>query len=327
MGAVQFLLIAALILNLFGSWCIGMGHLMLTVFQQAMRPGFSASELIHLFRYSVLRGVSGIAMGGLALLAVAVLGQLLVTGFGISTKKLAPDFNRLNPIGKLKGMVRNNLTNAGQAIVLIPVFLYIVYRISSDNLALYLTLPHMRTTEAIFQVGLLVKSLVWKAGMLFLVIGVADFAFEKSRYKRNLRMSKQEIKDEVKETEGNLEMKNRIKRLIRSLGRRRMLKDVKRATAVIVNPTHYAVALLYESDSKTAPLIVAKGKNYLALKIRSEATQHGVPIVENPPLAQSLYASVEVGQEIPVQLYRAVAEVLAHVYKLMQSYKAPKTRP
>lgn len=327
LGSLQFLVAIALISRSFAEWCMEMGHLMVTVFRQAMTPGLNAAAIVYLFRYAVLRAVSGIALGGLALLALAILGQLLVTGFGISSKKLAPDFNKLNPISKLQGMVRNNLTNAGQAVVLVPLFLYVVFRISWDNLNLYLVLPHMRTTEAIVQMGLLVKALLWKAGTLFLVVGVVDFAFERSRYTRNLRMSKQDIKDELKETEGNLEMKHRIKRLIRSLGRRRMLKDVKRATAVVVNPTHYAVALCYEADSKAAPLVVAKGKNYLALRIRAVATEHGVPIVENPPLAQSLYASVEVGQEIPVQLYRAVAEVLAHVYKLMQSYRPTQPRP
>jgi flagellar biosynthetic protein FlhB len=326
LGAFQFLIVVALISRSFGDWCTSMARIMVTLFRRSMMPGLNAADIIHLFRQAVLNAVSGIAIGALALLALAVLGQLLVTGFGISSKKLAPDLNKLNPVAKLQGMFRNNFMNAGQALVLIPLFLYVVFRISWDNLHLYLILPHMPTTAAIVQIGLLVKSLMWKAGTLFLVVGVVDFAFEKNRYTRNLRMSKQDIKDEVKETEGNVEMKNRIKRLIRSMGRRRMLKDVKTATAVIVNPTHYAVALRYEADSKSAPLVVAKGKNYLALKIRAAATEHGIAIVENPPLAQSLYASVEVGQEIPVHLYRAVAEVLAHVYKLMQSYRPSHLR-
>ena len=130
-------------------------------------------------------------------------------------------------------------------------------------------------------------------------------------------MSKQEIRDEVKETEGNPQMKARIRRIQRDRLRHKMMKEVPTATAVIVNPTHYAVALRYALDSMATPVVVAKGKNYLALRIRQRAMEHQVPIIENPPLAQALYRSVDVGQEIPAHLYRAVAEILAYVYKLM----------
>lgn len=130
-------------------------------------------------------------------------------------------------------------------------------------------------------------------------------------------MSKQDIRDEMKEVEGNPQIKARVRRLQRDLVRRQMMKEVPTATAVVVNPTHYAVAIRYRMDSMTAPVVVAKGKNYLALRIRQLATDHEVPIVENPPLAQALYKTAEVGQEIPAHLYRAVAEILAYIYKLM----------
>ena len=134
---------------------------------------------------------------------------------------------------------------------------------------------------------------------------------------RNLRMSKQEIRDEAKEGEANPEVKAKIRRLRRDLLRGKMMRDVPTATAVIVNPTHYAVAIKYDINGVAPPLVVAKGKNYLALRIRQKAIEHEIPIVENPPLAQVLYKSVEVGQEIPAHLYRAVAEVLAYIYRLM----------
>ena len=130
-------------------------------------------------------------------------------------------------------------------------------------------------------------------------------------------MSKQEIKEEMKELEGNPQMKARVRRLQRDRARRNMMKEIPTATAVVVNPTHYAVAIRYRVEDMAAPLVVAKGKNYLAARIRQRAIEHQVPIVENPPLAQALYKSVEVGQEIPPHLYRAVAEILAYVFKLM----------
>ena len=126
-----------------------------------------------------------------------------------------------------------------------------------------------------------------------------DLFRQKRRYQQDLKMSKQEIRDEFKEMEGNPLMKQRIRRLRRDMARRRMMHEVPTATAVIVNPTHYAVALKYDMDSPGAPMVVAKGKNYLALRIRQKAIDHQVPLIENPPLAQALYKSVDVGQEIP----------------------------
>ena len=130
-------------------------------------------------------------------------------------------------------------------------------------------------------------------------------------------MSKQEIKEEMKELEGNPQMKARVRRLQRDRARRNMMKEIPTATAVVVNPTHYAVAIRYRMEDMAAPAVVAKGKNYLALRIRAKAIEHQVPIIENPPLAQALYKSVEPGQEIPPHLYRAVAEILAYIFKLM----------
>ena len=129
-------------------------------------------------------------------------------------------------------------------------------------------------------------------------------------------MSKQEVRDEVKESEGNPQIKMRVRKLQRDLLRRNMMKEIEKATAVIVNPTHYAVAIRYRSSAMAAPTVVAKGKNYLALRIRQIAGEHMVPIIENPPLARALYKSAEVGQEIPADFYRAIAEILAYIYKL-----------
>jgi flagellar biosynthetic protein FlhB len=130
-------------------------------------------------------------------------------------------------------------------------------------------------------------------------------------------MSKQEVKDEHKESEGNPQIKAKIRALRRDQARKRMMKAVPTASAVIVNPTHFAVAIKYEPDSMAAPVVVAKGKNYLAQRIRKLAVENQVPLIENPPLARALYKSVDVGQEIPAHLYRAVAEILAYIFKIM----------
>jgi flagellar biosynthesis protein FlhB len=159
--------------------------------------------------------------------------------------------------------------------------------------------------------------LFWKASGVFLVFGSVDLFRQMRRHKKDLRMSKQDIREEMKEVEGNPQMKARIRRLQRDNARRQMMKAVPKATAVVVNPTHFAVAIRYSLEEMAAPTVVAKGKNYMALRIRQIAVENQVPIVENPPLAQALYKSVDVGQEIPAHLYRAVAEILAYIFKLM----------
>jgi flagellar biosynthesis protein FlhB len=321
LGGLQFLLAVILITSFFSQWVTGIAHLMLGMFRRAAAGELNASELIYLARQCLISGIGGLAVAGLGIVATVILSQLLLTSFGVSVQKLAPDFNKLNPVSKIKNMASANFTTFSQAVLLIPFFLYLTYRISLQNLDLYLSFPHISVTSGVVAAGGLIESLLWKAAASFLVLGLLDLAWERQRFTRNLRMSKQEIKEETKETEGNMEMKGRIKRLMRARGRQRMLQDVRTATAVIVNPTHYAVAILYEAESRRAPLVVAKGKNGLALRIRAVANECNIPIIENPPLARGLYDSVRVGQEIPVQLYRAVAEVLAHIYKLMDSYR------
>ena len=153
--------------------------------------------------------------------------------------------------------------------------------------------------------------------VVLIVFGVIDFVRQRSKFNKNLRMTKQEIKDEVKDAEGNIQMKLRIRRLQREAMRRNMIKAVQKASVVIVNPTHYAIAIHYEMGTRTVPTVVAKGKNFLAQIIRERAQQHDIPIVENKPLAQALYQAVNVGDEIPQALYRAVAEVLGQIYRVL----------
>ena len=167
-----------------------------------------------------------------------------------------------------------------------------------------------------------IESLLCKlAGVLFLFCAV-DLLRTRLKYARDLRMSKQEIKDEQKESEGNPQIKGHIRRLRRDMVRKQMMKNVAKATVVVVNPTHYAVAIRYDMEAMASPQVVAKGRNYLAMRIRQRAVENAVPIVENPPLARALYKSVEVGQEIPANFYRAVAEVLAYIFKMMNQSRA-----
>ena len=257
-------------------------------------------------------------LAGLAVALAALAFRLVTTQFGFSLKKLTPDLGRLNPAAKLRELPRQNLPALLQAVVLLPLFLWAVYVVARDHLEAFLALPLGSVEGGFAMLARSLMTLLWKAAGVFLVFGVVDLYRQFQRHRRDLRMSKQEIKDELKEMEGNPQMKARIRRIQRDRARRHMMKEVPKATAVIVNPTHFAVAIRYQLDSMAAPLVVAKGKNYLALRIREIARENQVPIIENPPLAQALYHSVEVGQEIPPHLYRAVAEILAYIFKLMK---------
>jgi flagellar biosynthetic protein FlhB len=243
--------------------------------------------------------------------------QLASTGFSFSLNRLTPKPANFNVLSKLKAAPQKGMVSAIQAIAVVTVFAATLYWIVAKSGERLLMVP-----LSSFQVGLetmrsLSMDLLWKASALFLLFGFIDFFRQKRKFAKEMRMSKQDIRDELKESEGNPQTKMRIRKLQRDVRRRRMMDEVKTATAVIVNPTHYAVAIRYHHDSMDAPLVVAKGKNYLALRIRARALEFDIPLIENPPLAQALYKSVEVGQTIPPHLYRAVAEILAYIYRLM----------
>ncbi len=312
--AVQFLVFVALLEAWGGQW---FGELR-SIMRQTLAAAFSGRpEVVELSRQLLVRLLRLLAPAAGVLLLATLAMQLISTQLGVSLKKLAPNLNRLNPLSRIKELPRQNLPALARAMVMLPLFGLAVYGVIRDNLFTYMALPFQGAESGFRQACGSLGTLLWKASGVFLIFGLVDLLRQRSRYRKDLRMSKQEIRDESKETEGNPQMKARIRRLARERLRHSMMKEVPHATAVIVNPTHYAVALRYALDSMATPVVVAKGKNYLAQRIRQRAMEHQVPIIENPPLAQALYRSVEVGQEIPAHLYRAVAEILAYVYKLM----------
>ncbi len=253
---------------------------------------------------------------GAVIAAITLATQLALTRLGFATSRLAPDLSRLNPAGRLKQMPQQNLQQFFQSLFLLPLFCLAVYMVARQSLEQFLRLPRAGLESALRMIAGSLESLLWQAAGLFLLIGVIDLIRQRRRWMAQLRMSKQDLREEHKEAEGDPHIKMRLRQLRRALLRRNMMKAVDTATAVIVNPTHFAVALRYTPDSMHAPKVVAKGKNYLALRIRDRAIRNQVPIVENPPLAQALYKSAHVGQDIPMHLYRAVAEVLAYIYRL-----------
>jgi flagellar biosynthesis protein FlhB len=316
-GALQFMVFLALLGAGGAAWFAAFRQSTRRLFLLAFAPEISREDLTHVAWQLAWKHFFPLALGGLAV-ALATLGfRLLTTRFGLSLKKLGPDMARLNPLTKIKELARQNLPTLLQSVILLPIFLWAVYAIARDKMESFLALPLESVSFGWTFLGGSLMELAWKASGVFLVFGCVDLFRQMRRYRQDLRMSKQDIRDEVKDIEGNPQMKAKIRRLRRDRLRRNMMKDVPKATAVVVNPTHFAVAIRYQVDSMAAPLVIAKGKNYLALRIRQLAIEHQIPIIENPPLAQALYKSVDVGQEIPPHLYRAVAEILAYIYKLM----------
>lgn len=261
----------------------------------------------------------GVVLAFASIAAMAAV-QMTISRFGIATQKLVPEISRLSPAAKLRNLPSQNLSSFAQAVILVPVFTWVIFVIFRDNGVSFLTLPLMSVASGITTVTESLMTLLWRGSWLFLLFGVADAFRQNSQYKKQLRMTKQEVREEAKDISGNPIVKQRIRRILREMARQRMMTAVPKATAVIVNPTHYAVAIQYEGKGNAAPKVVAKGRNVLAARIRILAQQHEVPIIENPPLAQAIYRTVKVDQEIPVELYRAVAEVLAYVFRTAQRF-------
>jgi flagellar biosynthetic protein FlhB len=316
-AALQFVVLLALLGAGGAQWFRRFGETARQLFALAFGGQCSPQLLSRMVWQLFWTNFLPLVLAGMAIAAVTVGIRLATTRFGFSLKRLAPDPKRFSPVAKLRELPRQNLTALAEAAILLPLFLYAVYAIARGRLESFLLLPLESAASGARFLGTSLMDLFWKAAGFFVVFGAVDLFRQMRRYQQDLRMSKQEIREEMKDVEGNPQMKARIRRLQRERARRQMMKDVPKATAVVVNPTHFAVAIRYQMETMAAPVVVAKGKNYLALRIRQKAVEHQVPVVENPPLAQALYKSVEVGQEIPPHLYRAVAEILAYIFKLM----------
>jgi flagellar biosynthetic protein FlhB len=317
LSAVQFLVFVSLIGNLLPAWITGLGRAVVRLYQTALTGEISLLAWPALLRGLFFETLTPLLALGAALFFATLAAQLAITRFGFNLAKLAPQFNRLNPLARLKDLPAQNLKAVGEASVLIVVLGLFLRSFLASHAELMLRLPLESVRVAAAQVGAAIDSLLWKAAALFIVFGAFDLFQNYRRQMKTLRMSKQEIKEENKRNEGDPHVKQRIRRLRREVLRRRMMQQVPQATAVIVNPTHFAVAIRFDSKTMASPVVVAKGKNWLALRIRQVAVENEVPVVENPPLARALYSAVEVGSAISPEFYKAIAEILAYVYRLM----------
>lgn len=248
---------------------------------------------------------------------IAIVGDLFQVKWKPTTKPLKPKPEKLSPLKGFKRIFSSqSIANLLKSVATIIILLYAAWMTIKDNLHIFMELYDYTLMNAVIEGGKLVIDLGLKISLVYLFIGFADYIYQKRKFSKDMKMSKQEVKEEVKNSEGDPIIKSQIRRKMLQVSQRRMMQSLPEADVVITNPTHFAVALKYDSAVAQAPMVLAKGENFLAQKIKEAAREYSIEIVENKPLARMLYYNVDIGSEIPQELYQSVAEVLAFVYGL-----------
>ncbi len=248
---------------------------------------------------------------------IGIISNLYQVGWHPTTKTLKPKFSKLNPLQGVKRLFSMRVVvDLIKSLAKFAVITVVIYSTLVGEISKIPQLVDMGLMQAVIFLGDIAVRLGTNIGLLFLFIAIADVMYTRFKHTKDLMMTKQEVKDEYKNIEGNPQIKGKIKQKMREISMRRMMQNVPQADVVITNPTHYAIALKYDKDVSDAPYVVAKGVDFLAKRIRDKAKENNIEIVENPPLARAIYAQVNIGGTIPPELFQAVAEVLAFVYKL-----------
>ena len=286
----------------------------LVMFREGMMP---ERDISIIFRHMALQVLLIIAPILVVAFLIAFVTDVAQVKWKPTLEPMKPKFSKLNPLKGLKKFFSlNALVELVKSIAKIGLILYICYSYLKDKWAMLLNLYDVTLMQALQLAAETVTDLGIRIALLYMVIAFADFAYQKIKFKNDMKMTKQEIKEEYKQQEGDPQIKGKIRQKMRESSMRRMMQDLPQADVVITNPTHYAVAIKYDPKVADAPLVIAKGEDYLAARIKEAAREHHIEIVENKPLARMLYANVDIGQAVPPELYQAVAEVLAFVYQL-----------
>ncbi len=312
------LLTGLLSLMIWGPVLSGKVMEMLRISLGQIRPG-----LVDPNQMSALFMSFGLTLGGLltpiffTLSAAAVLGSYAQVGKVFSTTPITPDFSRLQLFKGFKRLFSpNTFVELAKSLAKIALIGLVAYYSVKRELPTLLPLLDQEVGQVVLTLTGTSFRVSIRIILALLFLGALDYLYQRYQFEKNLRMTKQEVKDEMRQVDGDPKVKARIKSLMRQMATKRMIAEVPKADVVVTNPTHYAVALKYDSAMMVAPQVVAKGRGFIALKIIAVAEEAGVPRVENRSLARSLYRLVEVGKSIPTSLYRAVAEVLAYIYRL-----------
>lgn len=298
------------------------------MFQQLsflMRHVFSGLTTYHISQTSLRPNAISLMMTFVKLIAPILLAILVVgllvnigqVGFLFTLEPITPKPEKLDPLKGIQKVISvRSVVELIKGILKIFIIGYVIYLVIKGHYEDYFLLMDQSTRQIFsFMMRIIFQVAIW-ATLILIVLAAADFAYQRWNYLKDLRMTKDEVKQELKEYEGDPQVKGRIRNIQREMARKRMIADIPKADVVITNPVHYAVALKYDAEKMEAPRVLAKGSRKLALKIKEIARERGIPVVENPPLARALYKSTQVGMEIPVDLFQSVAEVLAYIYRI-----------
>jgi flagellar biosynthetic protein FlhB len=317
-GAVIFLTVVLTLHALFVPMLNGLQGSAAAYFSRIAEHGEPTYQTIYPMFVQAGAGIGWVVLIVFAIAVVAGVGaNLMQFGFVLTTVPFKWSFSKLNPITGFKNVFSKRIVvNLTKQLVKLSAVVIIIYTTISGSMGVFAKVGQSDPAGVIGLTFDVIFSIAWKFGLFLVIVGLFDYAYERWQLEQNLKMTKQEVKDEWRQSEGNPEAKAAVKRRQREFARRRMMQAVPRATVVVTNPTHFAVALEWDEVQMDAPVVVAKGADLLAKRIRDIAKEHGVPIMENPPLARTLYERVELDHPIPPNLYAAVAQIIAFVYKL-----------
>lgn len=286
-------------------------------FIQVNQAGLSLAAVSNLFTNAIIEWLLIVWPFFVFGFVITVLVSVYQVGWKVSAKTMEPKLSKFNPINGFKRIIsKDSLFELVKSIVKVAVIIYIAYTSIADEANNLFILYEISVNQAVALTGEIIIDVGLKVSIVYVVVGLADYIYQRHKFNEEMKMTKQEVKDEYKNTEGDPQIKGRIRQKMREVSQRRMMQDVPKADVVITNPTHFAVAIKYDAEVSKAPVVVAKGEDFLAQKIKEVAKENHVEIVENKPLARMLYHNVDIGSEIPPELYQAVAEVLAMVYHM-----------
>ena len=306
-----------------GSWMFwNLSEIITRVFQNLDTLQFNTINDASVFSLEVLSRLLAILIPLLLPLAIfGLVANILQVGFKFSTEAISPKFNKLNPISGMKRLVSlKAFVELAKSILKLLFIGTIAYILVKSDMEAFPLLIHQEVGQILIFIARVSLKISFFVCLALVVLAVLDFLYQRWQHEKDLKMTKQEVKDEQKQTHGDPKVKGRIRSMQLEMARRRMMEAVPEADVVITNPTHLAIAIKFSAEEMMAPVVLAKGAGHVAQRIKEIAAEHQVPLVEDKPLAQALFKMVELGDYIPAELYRAVAEVLAYVYRLKGMY-------
>jgi len=318
LSSVLVLLVGFLMLRYYGGELFGRcGEYMRYTFSQAIFSGLTLPDTLLLFNQLLLVLLQTMAPFMFAIMISAIVSNLVQTGFLFRLGPLTPDIDRMNPISGIQNIFSWKLVaELVKSILKILIVSYIPYTTIRDQFPFLMRMIQVEPVPAIIIILKLIFAMAIKIILILMALAFADWAFQRWRHEENIRMSKEEVKEEYKQREGDPKVKQKIRERQRQAASRRMMDEVPKATVVVTNPTHIACALKYVPGEDDAPTVVAMGAGQIARRIKEIAAEHKIPVIENKPLARQMYKMLEIGDAIPSELYQAVVEVLMQVHRM-----------